>query len=230
LDIGAGQTVLDVATGSGNAALSAARRFAKVVGVDYAPNLLEHARARAAAEGLEVHFQDGDAEHLPFPDDSFDAVLSTFGVMFAPDQPRAAAELLRVTRAGGKIGLANWTPDGFIGQLFKTTARHVPPPAGLESPLLWGIEARLGALLGHSVSELEVNTRHFTFRYESPEHFVTFFRTHYGPTLKAFEALDSAGQDALTRDLQDLAQRSNRAGDGTLAIDSAYLEVVAVKR
>lgn len=229
VDLRAGQSVLDIATGSGNTALSAARRFAKVTGIDYVPDLLTQASARASAEGLAVSFLQGDAEQLAFADASFDAVLSSVGVMFAPNQTKTASELLRVTRSGGKIGLVNWTPEGFIGQLFKTTGRHVPPPAGLQSPLLWGTPARLEELFSGQVSSLEMQRLHFVFRYESAQHFLEWFRSYYGPTLKAFEALDSAGQRALASDILALADRLNRANDGTLALESEYLEVVAVK-
>lgn len=230
VDLQAGQSVLDIATGSGNTALSAARRFAQVTGVDYVPSLLAQARARALAEGLEVDFQEGDAEHLPFPEAHFDVVLSTVGTMFAPNQEQTAAELLRVTRSGGKIGLVNWTPEGFIGQLFKVTGAHVPPPAGLKSPLLWGTEARLKELLGEGVRALEAKRRHFVFHYHSPHHFMEFFRTYYGPTLKAFEALDVAGQDSLAKGIEQLAAQFNRSDNGSLTIPSEYLEVVAVRR
>lgn len=228
-DVKAGQKVLDIATGSGNTALSAARRFAQVTGTDYVPSLLERARQRAAAEGLEIEFKEGDAESLMFADASFDVLLSTVGAMFAPNQEKVAREMLRVTRPGGKIGLVNWTPEGFVGQLFKVTGQHVPPPAGLKSPLLWGTEARLGELFGEAVGSLEAKRQHFTFHYHSPHHFVEFFRTNYGPTLKAFEALDEAGKSSLEKGIEDLAQRFNRATDGTLAIPAEYLEVVAVK-
>lgn len=229
VDVRAGQAVLDVATGSGNTALSAARRFAQVTGVDYVPGLLDQARALAAAEGLEVNFQEGDAEQLPFADSSFDVVLSTVGVMFAPNQEQTAAELLRVIKPGGKIGLVNWTPEGFIGQLFKVTGQHVPPPVGLKSPLLWGTEARLKELLGDGVRSLEVKRQHFVFRYQSAHHFMEFFRTYYGPTLKAFEALDEAGKESLAKGIEALAAQFNRLDDGALAIPSEYLEVVAVR-
>lgn len=229
VDVRAGQSVLDIATGSGNTALSAARRFAKVTGIDYVPDLLAQASARATAEGLEVRFAQGDAEHLEFADGSFDVVLSSVGVMFAPNQAKTASELLRVTRSGGKIGLVNWTPEGFIGQLFKTTGRHVPPPAGLQSPLLWGTPARLEKLFAGQVSSMATQRLHFVFRYESAQHFLEFFRRYYGPTLKAFEALDAAGQQALADDIVALADRLNRADDGTLALESEYLEMVAVK-
>ncbi|MBF6596071.1 MAG: methyltransferase domain-containing protein [Thermaceae bacterium] len=230
VDLKAGQVVLDVATGSGNTALSAARRFAQVTGIDYVPSLLEQARARATAEGLEVDFREGDAENLEFPTAHFDAVLSTVGAMFAPNQEKVAHELLRVTRPGGKIGLVNWTPEGFIGQLFKVTGQHVPPPAGLKPPPLWGTEARLEELFGEGVSSLETQRQHFVFRYHSAQHFVEFFRTFYGPTLKAFEALDEAGQTSLAQGIEALANRFNRTSHDTLAIDSEYLEVVAVRR
>lgn len=229
VDVGAGQLVLDVATGSGNTALSAARRFATTIGVDYVPSLIEQARAKAAAEALEVDFREGDAEDLQFPAASFDAVLSTVGVMFAPNQDKTANELLRVTKPGGKIGLVNWTPEGFIGQMFKVNAQHVPPPAGLKSPLLWGTQARIEELFGDQVKSIEFKRQHFTFRYASAQHFVEFFRTFYGPTLKAFEALDPEKQQALSADLQALGNRLNRATNGTLAIESEYLEVVAVR-
>lgn len=230
VDLRAGEGVLDVATGSGNAALAAARRFADVVGIDYVPALLERGRARSAAEGLRVDFREGDAEALPFADGSFDVVLSTLGVMFAPDQEKAAAELLRVCRAGGRIGLANWTPDGFIGEVLRAVGRHVPPPAGLKSPVLWGTEDRLRDLFGAAVGSLTVTRRSFVFRYHSPEHWLEFFRTSYGPTHKAFDALDAAGQAELRRDLLDVVGRFNASGDGTMVAPSDYLEVVAVRR
>src|SRR4051794_31723938 len=190
-DLRAGSEVLDVATGSGNAAIAAARLGCDVIGVDYVPSLLERARERAMAEGLDVEFVEGDAEALPFPDASFDAVTSVFGCMFAPDHERAAAELLRVCRPGGTIALASWTPHGFIGELFRTVAAHVPPPAGLRSPMFWGTEGGLRELLGAGVSSLSVKERTFTFRFPSAQQFVTFFRTWYGPTLKAFAALEN---------------------------------------
>ena len=195
------------------------------------PALLEQGRKRAAAEGLEVELIEGDAEALPFPDGSFDAVTSIFGSMFAPDHKKAAAELLRVCRPGGVIATAAWTPDGFLGQLFRTTASHVPPPAGVQSPLLWGTESHLRELFGDSVSSLEVTERTYTWRFTSAEEFVTFFRTWYGPTLKAFAALDHAGGEALERDLVELARRSDRLGaDDAVAIPATYIEAVAVKR
>jgi len=228
-DIRAGQTVLDVAAGNGNATLAAARRYARVTSTDYVPALLDKGRARAAAEALEVAFQVADAEALPFADASFDAVLSTFGVMFTPDHARAAAELLRVTRPGGRIGLANWTPAGFIGQLFKIIGVYVPPAAGLKSPALWGSEAHLAELFG-ARAQLRCERRHFTFRYLSAAHFVRVFRELYGPTHKAFAALDAQGQHALERDILALLERTNTAGAASLVVPSEYLEVVITKR
>jgi SAM-dependent methyltransferase len=229
VDLRAGQRVLDVAAGAGNAALAAARRFADVTAADYVPALLERGRERAAGERLPVTFVEGDAEALPFPDASFDVVLSTFGVMFAPDQPRAARELLRVCRPGGTIGLANWTPEGWLGDIFRATARHVPPPAGVASPLLWGSEARLRDLFGDGVAELRATRRYFNFRYPSPEDWLAFFRDYYGPTVSAFAALDAAGQAALASDLLEAVAHHNRADDGTMVVPGEYLEVVAIR-
>ncbi|MGI8538394.1 MAG: class I SAM-dependent methyltransferase [Rubrobacteraceae bacterium] len=230
VDLRAGDKVLDVATGSGNTAISAARRFCDVTGVDYVPELIEQATARAEAERLEVGFEVGDAEDLPYPDASFDVVLSTLGVMFTPDQEKAAGELLRVCRPGGKIGLANWTPDGFIGDMFRTIGKHVPPPPGIKPPPLWGTEERLRELFGEGVTSLETTRRSYAFRQPSARHFVEYFRDYYGPTLKAFEALEAEGQDALARDLEELLEVRNTSGDETLVVPSDYLEVVAVTR
>jgi ubiquinone/menaquinone biosynthesis C-methylase UbiE len=230
VDLRAGERVLDVATGSGNTAIAAARRFSAVSGVDYVPALLDRARERAAAERLTVDFREGDAEAIPYPDASFDVVLSTFGAMFAPDQEQTARELLRVCRPGGRIGMANWTPDGFIGEMFKVTGRHVPPPAGLASPLLWGSEVRLRELFDEATTTYTATPREFVFRYSSPEHWLGFFRTFYGPTLKAFASLDVIGQLRLEADLLDLARRHNTAADASLRIPATYLEVVATKR
>jgi ubiquinone/menaquinone biosynthesis C-methylase UbiE len=227
VDLHGGERVLDVATGSGNTALAAARRFGAVTGVDYVPALLERGRIRADAEGLPVTFQAGDAEALPFPDASFDVVLSTFGVMFAPNQPLAAAELLRVCRPGGRIGLTNWTPDGFAGELFRCTTQYLPPPPGLAPPTRWGTNEGLRALFGDGVTELTITPRAHVFRYPSPQHWIDFFRTYFGPTRHAFAALDATGQAALERDLLALLDRCNRADDGTLVVPSDYLEVVA---
>lgn len=230
VDLRPGQTVLDVATGSGNAALAAARRFCLATGVDFVPALLERARRRAAAEGLSVDFQPGDAERLPFADASFDVVLSVVGAMFAPNQEQVAGELLRACRPGGTIGMANWTSDTFVGELFRTIGRYVPPPRGLKSPLLWGTEDRLRELFGDNIRSLSITRRSFMFRYRSPEHYVEFMRGYYGPTLKAFDALDAAQQEHLANDLKELVVRYNRADDGTIACSGDYIEVVATKR
>jgi ubiquinone/menaquinone biosynthesis C-methylase UbiE len=229
IDLRAGERVLDVAAGTGNAAIAAARRWCKVVATDYVPALLECGRQRAAAEGLTVDFCEGDAESLPLPDASFDVVLSTFGVMFAPDHPRAARELLRVCRPGGRVGLANWTPAGFIGQLFKTVGSYVPPPAGVKSPALWGTEAWLHEIFGNEIAVLQATRKHFVFRYCSAQHWLEVFHTYYGPTLKAFATLPAHRQDALAADLIALAQRFNTRAD-TFAAPSEYLEVVLTKR
>jgi len=230
-DLRAGWHVLDVATGSGNAAIAAARHGCDVVGIDYVPSLLERGRARAEAEGLPVALLEGDAEALPFADRTFDAVVSVFGSMFAPDHARTAAEMLRVTRSGGTIALASWTPEGFIGQLFRTVAAHVPPPAGVQSPLLWGTEAHLRELFGEGITSLEVTERTFTFRFRSPEDFVEFFRTRYGPTLKAFAALaDDEARAALERDLVELVRRFDRLDGDAVAIPSGYTEAIALTR
>jgi ubiquinone/menaquinone biosynthesis C-methylase UbiE len=230
LDLRAGQSVLDVAAGNGNASLAAARRWCDVTATDYVPALLERARERAAADRLNIAFREADAETLPFRDKSFDVVVSTFGVMFTPDQERAARELVRVTKPGGKIGLANWTPDGFIGQLFKTIGKHLPPPTGVKSPALWGTRARLAELFEPHASSIEAPKRHFVFRYRSPEHWLEIFRTYYGPVLKAFAALSEPAQAALERDLVALVERSNKASDGTMAVPSEYLEAVITVR
>ncbi|MGZ3327573.1 MAG: class I SAM-dependent methyltransferase [Xanthobacteraceae bacterium] len=230
LDLRSGQKVLDVAAGNGNATLAAARRWCEVVSTDYVPSLLERGRSRAAADGLSIQFREADAEALPFADASFDAVVSTFGVMFTPDQDKAAAELARVTKRGGKIGLANWTPEGFIGQLFKTLGKYLPPPAGAKSPALWGTEARIKEMFGASAASIKAERRNFNFRYRSPEHFLEIFKNYYGPTLKAFAALDAANQQGLTNDLLALIGRMNRAEDGTMVVPSEYLEVVITKR
>lgn len=223
-DLAAGARVLDVATGSGNAALAAARCGAVVTGLDYVPELLARGRTRAAAEELPVEFVAGDAEHLEYVDGTFDAVLSCVGVMFAPDQEQAAAELVRVCRPGGTIALACWTPDGFIGELFRVVARHVPPPTGLRAPVEWGTEQRLGELFGAAVTGLRATRRLFVFRYRTPAEFADFFRQNYGPTLKAFEALGEQQSELLYADLLDLAGRWNAATDGTLRIPAAYVE------
>ena len=229
VDLMAGERVLDVAAGNGNATLAAARRFADVTSTDYVGALLDKGAARARAEGLDVQFRVADCEKLPFADASFDVVLSTVGVMFAPDQAQSARELMRVVRPGGRIGLANWTPDGFIGRLFKIIGRHVAPPAGVPSPALWGSEAHLRALFGSGV-ELHGEVKHFNFRYRSPAHFVQLFRELYGPTHKAFAALPAEGQKALEHDIVALIAEFDRGGTRGMVVPSAYLEVVATKR
>jgi ubiquinone/menaquinone biosynthesis C-methylase UbiE len=229
LDVRSGQKVLDVAAGNGNASLAAARRWCDVVATDYVPALLERARERAAAERLPIDSREADAEALPFPDGSFDVVLSTFGVMFTPDQDRAAAELVRVCRHGGKIGLANWTPEGFIGQLFRTIGRHVPPSPGARSPALWGTRERLAELFEPHASSIKSAQRHFVFRYRSPQHWLEIFKTYYGPVLKTFAALEPAAQAALERDLVALVGQFNRSGDGTMVVPGEYLEAVITR-
>lgn len=230
VDITAGERVLDVAAGNGNAALAAARRGAEVVASDYVPQLLERLLARAYGDGLPIEVREADAEALPFEDESFDAVLSVFGVMFTPNQERAASELLRVTRPGGRIGLANWTPTGFVGQMFKIVGRYVTPPSGIRSPSEWGKERRLAELLGGSVGALCVTPRQFVFRYRSAQHWLDVFRSFYGPFNKAFAALDEPQQKLLERDLLELAVAHNTSTRGALRVPSDYLEVVAVKR
>jgi ubiquinone/menaquinone biosynthesis C-methylase UbiE len=228
-DLRTDERVLDVAAGNGNATLAAARRGCKVTSTDYVGALLERGAERAAAERLQVSFQEADAEALPFDDASFDAVVSTFGVMFAPDHAKSAAEMLRVCRAGGRIGLANWTPEGFIGQLFKTLGKHVAPPPGVQSPALWGSEAHLQSLFG-GAANVTVTRRMFNFRYRSAAHFIEVFRTWYGPVHKAFAALPAEQAAALERDLTELLTRLNRAGADSLVVASEYLEVVATRR
>lgn len=229
-DIRAGERVLDVAAGNGNATLAAARRFAEVTSTDYVSALLDKARARAAAEGLRVNFRIADAEDLPFEDGGFDVVLSTFGAMFTPDHARPAREMLRVVRPGGRIGLANWTPEGFIGQLFKVIGAYIPAPEGLKSPALWGTEAHIAELFGAQASDIRAVRRNFNFRYRSAAHWLQIFRDYYGPTHKAFAALDPARQAALAQDITALLERLNTAGPASLVVPSEYLEVVITKK
>ncbi|MGK6309873.1 class I SAM-dependent methyltransferase [Variovorax sp. DT-64] len=229
-DLRCDEAVLDVAAGNGNATLAAARRGCKVTSTDYVAALLDRGAERAKAERLEVKFQVADVEALPFEDASFDAVLSTFGVMFAPDHAKSAAEMLRVCRPGGRIGMANWTPDGFIGQVFKTLGRHLPPPAGVQPPALWGTEAHLRSLFGEQAASIQATPRVFNFRYRSPAHFIEVFRTWYGPVLKAFAALPPEKAAALEQDLVELMNRLNRAGPDSLVVPSEYLEIVVTRR
>jgi len=229
-DIRAGERVRDVAAGNGNATLAAARRFAQVVSTDYVPTLLEKGRMRAQAEGLTVEFQTADAEYLPFGAETFDVVLSTFGAMFTPQHERPAQEMLRVVRSGGRIGLTNWTPEGFIGQLFKVIGAYLPPPAVLKSPALWGSEPHIVELFGTRAADIRTTRRHFNFRYRSPAHWIQVFRDYYGPTHKAFAALDSGKQQALEADITTLLERLNVAGSQSLVVPGEYLEVVITKR
>ena len=230
LDLRGKERVLDVAAGNGNATLAAARRWCDVVSTDYVPSLLENGRRRAEAEGAAVTFQTADAEALPFPDASFDVVTSTFGVMFTANHDKAAVELLRVCKPKGRIGMANWTPDGFIGQVFKTLGKHLPPPSGAKSPALWGTRARLDEMFGRGAASIDAQPKIFNFRYRSAAHFMDVFKTYYGPMLKAFGALDESKRSYLHDDLVALIARMNKASDGTMVVPSEYLEIVIVKR
>jgi SAM-dependent methyltransferase len=229
VDVLPDERVLDVACGSGNAAIAAARAFADVTGVDFVPELLERGRIRAAAELLEVEFVEGDVQELPFEDGSFDVVLSTFGAMFAPDQERTAAELLRVTRPGGRIGMANWVPDGFVGEVFAATGRYVPSPPGVPPATVWGTEGRLRELFGDGIASLRVERRVSVQRLRSPEHFLAFFRRWFGPTIAAFERVEPSDESAFAAELIAVAERYNRAGERAAAITADYLEVVALR-
>ncbi|MDE2368627.1 MAG: class I SAM-dependent methyltransferase [Burkholderiales bacterium] len=228
-DLRAGEAVLDIAAGNGNATLAAARRHTTVTSTDYVQALLDRGRARAQAEALTVEFRLADAEALPFGDASFDAVLSTFGVMFTPDQRRAAAEMLRVTRPGGRIAMANWTPGGFIGRLFRLIGAHVAPPPGLASPLLWGTEPHLVELFGARASKMRCERQYFNFRYRSAAHWLQVFRDCYGPMHRAFAALDAEGAAALEREITGLLEELNVAGAGSLVVPAEYLEIVVTR-
>lgn len=230
VDLRAGSKLLDVAAGNGNSSLAAARRWCDVTATDYVASLLEHARRRAEADRLPVRFQEADAEALPFADESFDVVLSSFGVMFTPDQVRAAGELLRVCRRGGRIGLANWTPRGFIGRLFQVVGRHMPPPAGLTPPSRWGSEDHLSTLFPAPAARVHTTYRDFVFRYRSPQHWIEVFRTWYGPVHKAFAGLPPEGQVRLENDLLELIDEFNTSGDGTMIVPAEYAEVVIVRK
>ncbi len=229
VDLRPGQRVLDVATGSGNTALAAARRFCAVTGIDYVPALLDRGRERATAERLEVVFREGDAEDIPLPDASFDVVLSTIGVMFAPDQKKAAGELLRVCKPGGKIGLTSWTPDSFAGKMPDVLGRYVPPPPGLEPPTLWGTEERLRELLGSGARSLQIARRSFVFRYRSVRHYLEMLESYLGPTREAFRRLGPAEKENLVGDLADFVNSFNRSDDETMVVPSDYLEVVVTR-
>ncbi len=230
LDLQPGTKVLDVATGTGNLAIPAAHAGADVTGIDIAPNLIEQAQARAADERLEARFDVGDAEALPYDDESFDVVMTMFGAMFAPRPDVTAAELIRVCKPAGRIAMANWTPEAFTGQMFKTNAKHVPPPAGMPSPILWGTEAAVRERLNDGISDLEMTRQKILFTYPfGPVDVVEHFVKYFGPTQKAFEALDADGQNALRADLEALWTEHNQATDGTTVVESEYLEVRAVK-
>jgi SAM-dependent methyltransferase len=228
-DVKAGERVLDVAAGNGNASLAAARRFAQVTSTDYVPHLLDKGAARALAEGLDIKFETADVESLPYANGAFDVVLSTYGVMFAPDHASSARELLRVTRSGGRIGLANWTPEGFLGDLFRLIGTFVPPPAGLQSPVLWGSEPHIVALFGPQSADIRSVRKHFNFRYRSASHFISIFRNFYGPTHQAFAALDEGRQARLNEALNQLLERRNLGGASALVVPGEYLEIVITK-
>ncbi|WP_374547896.1 class I SAM-dependent methyltransferase [Rhodoblastus sp.] len=229
LDLRAGQTVLDIAAGNGNATLAAARRWCDVTSTDYVESLLARGRKRAEAEGLQVKFQIADAENLPFPDESFDAVVSTFGAMFSPDQERTAAEMARVCKSGGRIGLANWTPESFVGQMFKTIGKYLPPPTGVKPPAIWGTRDWIEATFAPAASRIVAERRQFVFRYLSAQHFLDTFRHYYGPALKAFEALGAVEREMLARDIVDLVSVFNTSDDDTMVVPSEYLEVSIAK-
>ena len=229
MDLRAGQTVLDVAAGNGNATLAAARRFCNVLSTDYVQALLDQSYQRSQSEGLKIEYQKADAENLPFADNSFDNVISTFGVMFTPNQSKTASELIRVCKPGGKIGMANWTPEGFIGQLFKTLAKYMPPPQGVSSPALWGTDSFLQEKFATQSSRIESSVREFNFRYQSPQHWLDLFGTYYGPLLKSFEALDETQSERLAKDVLNLIESFNQADDGTIVMPSQYLEIVITK-
>ncbi|MGI9408062.1 MAG: class I SAM-dependent methyltransferase, partial [Hyphomicrobiaceae bacterium] len=229
MDLAPDTRVLDVAAGNGNATLAFARRWCEVTSTDYVDSLLARGRQRAEADGLDVRFQIADAENLPFTDGEFDAVVSTFGVMFTPNQKQAASELLRVVRPGGHIGLANWTPEGFIGQLFKTLGKHIAPPAGVQSPARWGTRPWIDNVFGDAAGSIALTSRNFVFRYRSPAHFVEFFRTYYGPVHKAFLALDVDGQAALEADLHATIAALNTATDGSMRVPAEYAEIVITR-
>lgn len=230
MDLTSGTRVLDVACGNGNTVIPAAQAGAEVTGIDLAPYLIEQAVARAAVEGVEAEFDIGDAEAMPYVDGSYDVVMTMFGAMFAPRPNVTASELKRVCVSGGTIAMANWTPEGFIGQMFKTTGKHVTPPAGMPSPLLWGDEASVKERFADGIAELQMIRRKIDFEFlMSPAEVVEHFRLYYGPTQKAFEALDEDGRAALREDLVQLWTEHNRVADGSTLVESEYLEVKAVR-
>jgi SAM-dependent methyltransferase len=230
LDLVPDERVLDVASGSGNAAIAAARRtWGNVVSSDYVPALLERGRERAAAERLEIEFVEADAQDLPFDDASFDVAISIYGAMFAPDQEKTAAELLRVVKPGGRIGMGNWCPDGAVGTMFKTIAKHAPPPPGIDSPLLWGTEERLRELFGDKISDLRVERRVSRQPFRSADHYIEFFRTYFGPTQMAYERVGPEGEQALTDELRSFLEEANTAGERALVLEADYLEVIATR-
>ena len=229
LDVHSGERVLDVAAGNGNASLPAARRFADVLATDYVPELLEEAKRRAEADGLALRTQVADAQALPFEDGQFDVVMSTIGIMFAPDQEKVARELARVCRGGGRIGLASWTPESLVGDMFRTVGKHVPPPPGVQPAVLWGKEERVRELLGDACSDLRLKRQTCPWRFASPQACVDYFRTWYGPTVAAFNAVGEAGRGALEADLRAVFEKHNTAKDGTMAVEVEYLEVVGVR-
>jgi len=230
VDLRAGEHVLDVAAGNGNATLAAARRFARVTSTDYVSELLNQGAARAKANGLQIEFQTADAEALPFEDESFDVALSTFGVMFAPRQKQAASELIRVVRSGGRIGLSNWTPEGFLGQLFRVIGSYIPAPAGLQSPMLWGSEPHIVKLFGADAADIDCQRRTYTFRYLSAAHWIEVFRNYYGPIHKTYLALDEGRQAELTKDLTELLERLNVGGSNSLVVPGEFMEIVITRK
>src|SRR6476659_274312 len=230
LDIVPDERVLDVACGSGNGAISAARRsWGGTVGADYVPALLERGRERAAAERLEVEFVEADAQDLPFGEAEFDVTMSIFGAMFAPDQPKTAAERLRVTRPGGRIGMANWSPEGSVGKMFQTISKHAPPPPGVESPLQWGTEERVRELFGDGASEIRFEPRISRQPFRSADHYIEFFRTYFGPTQTAYERVGPEGEQALTDDLRSVLEGANTAGDRAMVLEAEYLQMIAIR-
>lgn len=229
MDLHSGQSVLDVAAGNGNATMAAARRFCEVTSTDYVESLLNQSKHRAQANSFSINYQQADAEDLPFDDESFDNVMSTFGVMFTPNQQQSASELMRVCKKGGKIGMANWTPDGFIGQLFKIIGQYNPPPPGVSSPANWGTQEFLQQQFGAQAANIQINEKNYSFRYKSPQHWLEVFKNYYGPTLKTFEMLEAPQAESLETEIYALLDQFNTATDGTLVVPSKYVEVIIEK-